>query len=101
MEELEETYAFLEKLIVALKGGTPFDAKIGQAANHFNLHLRSVQASSLGSRETVRGMRELDGDKDTIIELQSAATSLLGILGPNLYPTSAFVPHPHPEDSAR
>ncbi len=96
-DRLVETYEYLDKLLETLKAGKKFDAEIGQAANDFSLHLRQVQASSLGQRETVRGMRELK-EYDTVVELQSKAAMLLGVLRPYLYPTGSFMPGLEPSD---
>ncbi len=87
--ELTAIYDQLDRLLQNLDKRAPLNAKIGQAANDLNLALRVVQRQrAFHQFEVVKGMRELL-EGDTVTDLISRATALLGVLRPHLYPTSA------------
>ncbi len=77
-KQLSAAYEQLDLLLKNLEKRNPLDAKIGQAANDFNLALRVAQRE-LPPYEVVKGMRELM-EKDTVIELISHATALKAVL---------------------
>ena len=96
--QLDAFYLQLEGTLRNLDKRTPLSAKIGQAANDFNIGLRLVQRV-LPQFEIVKGMRELM-EGDSVMELISRATALHAVLAQHLYPTGGFVPSPFvPGDS--
>jgi hypothetical protein len=76
--QLNAIHDQLDGLLKNLDKRTPLDAKIGQAANEFNLAFRVVYRA-LPQFEVVRGMRELM-EGDTVVELISRATALRSVV---------------------